>query len=101
MKEKSQVLTNAAGRSLGRRLVLLNLGLALYGAGLALMIAADVGLAPWDAFHVGLTHVVPGLSVGMASIGVGLVFLVGAALFLDIRPGCRFVAQYGADRRVY
>jgi uncharacterized membrane protein YczE len=55
------------------RFVLLNVGLLIYGAGLAAMIKANVGLAPWDAFHVGLARHVPGLSVGMASVGVGFV----------------------------
>jgi hypothetical protein len=52
-----------------------------------MMIAADVGLAPWDAFHVGLARVIPGVTIGMASIGVGLVFQLVAARFLGMPIG--------------
>jgi uncharacterized membrane protein YczE len=69
------------------RFLLLNAGLALYGLGLSLMIAAGVGLAPWDALHVGLARVIPGLSVGGASIAVGLLFLAVSARFLGMPVG--------------
>ena len=39
---------------LTRRLVQLYLGLALFGASMALMIRSDLGLDPWDVFHQGL-----------------------------------------------
>jgi hypothetical protein len=71
----------------GGRFLLLNAGLFLYGLGLSAMIRADVGLAPWDALHVGLSGVVPGLSIGVASIGVGLALLIVAARFLGMRVG--------------
>ncbi|MDX1931466.1 MAG: hypothetical protein SFU56_02560 [Capsulimonadales bacterium] len=55
------------------RFVLLNAGLVVYGLALAAMIRADVGLAPWDAFHYGLARTFPFLKIGQASIVVGLV----------------------------
>lgn len=58
-----------------RRLIQLFVGLYLYGASLALMLRATLGLDPWDTFHQGLTHHVP-LSFGM------LVNVVGAAVLL-------------------
>ena len=69
------------------RFVLLNLGLALYGIALAGMIRANVGLAPWDAFHVGLSQAVPGLTIGEASIGAGLVCLAAARWCLKMPIG--------------
>lgn len=58
-----------------RRLIQLLAGLALYGASLALMLRAALGLGPWDVFHRGLSNHVD-LSFGM------LLNLVGAAVLL-------------------
>ncbi len=69
------------------RFLLLNAGLALYGFGLAAMINANVGLAPWDALHVGLANHLPFLTVGGASIGAGLVCQASAYLFLGMPVG--------------
>lgn len=58
-----------------RRLIQLFIGLTLYGAAMAMLLRAALGLDPWDVFHQGLsTHV--GLSFGM------LVNLVGALVLL-------------------
>lgn len=69
------------------RFSLLNGGLAFYGLGLSLMIAADVGLAPWDAFHVGFARAVPALSIGGASILTGLGLLLVSFLLLRVPVG--------------
>lgn len=58
-----------------RRLIQLFAGLALYGASLALMLRAALGLGPWDVFHRGLSNHID-LSFGM------LLNLVGAAVLL-------------------
>jgi uncharacterized protein len=65
----------------------------LFGFGLAvpLMIRSGLGLGPWDAFHVGV-HRLTGISVGMASILVGLVIVL-ASLRLEIRPGPGTIAN--------
>lgn len=55
-----------AGR-LPERLVRLVVGLALYGASIALMIEGAVGASPWDIFHVGASLHVP-LSFGLMMI---------------------------------
>jgi uncharacterized protein len=60
-------------------------GLALFGFAVALMIRSNLGLGPWDAFHVGL-HTLTGMTVGMASIVVGVV-IVAASWFIGVRPG--------------
>lgn len=65
--------------------VQLIIGLFGYGLSVALMIASGLGLGPWDAFHVGV-HNVTGMSVGVASILVGLVLQIGI-WFIGVRPG--------------
>ena len=60
-------------------------GLFVYGVSIALMIRSGLGLGPWDAFHVGL-HRLTGMSVGVASIVVGLAIVAGTT-FMKERPG--------------
>jgi uncharacterized protein len=61
------------------------MGLAVYGVSVVLMIQAELGLGPWDTFHVGL-HRITGISIGTASITVGVLIVLGT-LFIGIRPG--------------
>jgi uncharacterized membrane protein YczE len=58
-----------------RRFTQLQLGLFLYGASLALMVEAGLGLNPWSVFHQGLAEMT-GLSLGL------IVNLVGALVLL-------------------
>ncbi len=61
-------------RVLLRRLPRLLLGLALFGVGLALMVAARLGLGPWMVLNEGISlH--SGIPIGTVDIGVGLVVL--------------------------
>jgi len=76
-----------SGWSVRARFAVLQAGLLAYGIGLCAMIRSDVGLAPWDAFHVGLSRQLPGVTIGEASIGVGVVFQTAAALFLRMPIG--------------
>lgn len=55
-----------------KRFCLLILGLFLYALGAVLTIKAHIGYAPWDVLHVGLSKTL-GISIGTASIGVGLI----------------------------
>lgn len=48
----------------------LMIGIMLYALAIVLMVNADLGLAPWEAFHIGLSRTT-GLSFGMVSICVG------------------------------
>ena len=57
------------------RLFNMLIGLALYAAGIAAMIKANIGYAPWEVFHVGLAHTT-GLTIGTASIVAGIVIVV-------------------------
>ncbi|MDP9407146.1 MAG: hypothetical protein M3P95_04500 [Actinomycetota bacterium] len=67
--------TTSAGRRLGRRLVQLYAGLLLYGAALALLVRAELGLAPWDVLHQGLS-VQTDPSIGTWTVIVGVVVLL-------------------------
>lgn len=68
-----------------RRLYQLYLGLVLYGASMALMVRASLGLDPWDVLHEGLTRHVP-LTFGQVTIVVGALVLL-AWIPLRQRPG--------------
>jgi uncharacterized membrane protein YczE len=70
-----------SGRNLRRRLVQLNVGLVMFGVGIALMLQSELGLPPWDVLHQGLAEQF-GLSVGMWSIVVSFAVLL---LWLPLR----------------
>lgn len=78
-------MTEAPPRALVRRFVQLLLGLWLYGATMALLVEAGLGLDPWDVFHEGVTHHVP-LTFGQVVIVTGAAILV---LWIPLRqrPG--------------
>lgn len=57
-----------------KRLVRLFIGLFLYSLGIVLTINANVGLAPWDVFHQGMSKIT-GITMGQASIGVGIIIV--------------------------
>ena len=67
------------------RLLRLLVGLVLCGVGIATMVAADLGLGPWDVLHQGLEGIT-GIPIGRVGILVGLVVLV-LWLPLPERPG--------------
>ncbi|MEA2058852.1 MAG: hypothetical protein U9O63_09035 [Actinomycetota bacterium] len=50
-------------------------GLVLFGFGLALMVIANLGLAPWDVLHQGLSDRT-GIPIGTVVIIVGVLLLV-------------------------
>lgn len=60
-------------------------GLALFGAGIALLIDSDLGAAPWDVFHTGISEIT-GIPVGSVIIITGVALL---ALWIPLRetPG--------------
>lgn len=51
------------------------LGLFLYAAGIVLTINANLGLSPWEVFHLGVSRH-SGITMGQASILVGFVFVI-------------------------
>ncbi|WP_243057151.1 YitT family protein [Nocardioides sp. SR21] len=73
-----------AGR-LGRRLPQLYAGLVAYGVSLGMMMRGDLGLAPWDVLHSGLTEHFP-ITIGQAVVIMSFVVLL---LWIPLRekPG--------------
>lgn len=59
-----------------RRLIQLNIGLVLFGASLALLVTADLGLAPWDVFHQGVAQTT-GFRLGFVVVVTSFVVLIG------------------------
>lgn len=66
---------------MARRIPRLLFGLLLCGTGVALMVDADLGLAPWDVFHQGISER-SGIPIGTVAILVGLAVLL---LWLPLR----------------
>ena len=60
-------------------------GLAFFGFGISLFLRANLGLAPWDIFHKGLSKKLD-ISIGLVIVGVGLLLLL---LWIPLRqrPG--------------
>ena len=58
-----------------KQLTRLMVGLYIYGWGIALMVHASIGIAPWDVFAQGIS-VQTGLSFGISSVVVSLLVLV-------------------------
>ena len=50
-------------------------GLALFGLGITLLIESDLGAAPWDVFHTGVTELT-GISTGVVIIATGILLLL-------------------------
>ncbi|HEX6248884.1 MAG TPA: hypothetical protein VFZ64_13520 [Nocardioidaceae bacterium] len=74
-----------------RRLVQLLVGLLLYGASLAFLVRAGLGLAPWDVLHQGLAERT-GATVGSMVIAVSFLVLL-AWVPLRQRPGVGTLAN--------
>ncbi len=88
------MLENASARlplRLPRRLTQLYVGLALYGFSMALFVASDLGVMPWDVLHQGLARHVGG-TIGQWSILVGAVVLLGWVPLRE-RPGVGTVSN--------
>jgi uncharacterized membrane protein YczE len=73
------------------QLLRLYLGLACFGASLALMVRARLGLGPWDVLHQGLAERLD-LPIGWVVNGVGAIVLL-AWIPLRERPGLGTVSN--------
>ncbi len=63
------------------RFLRLNIGLFLYGLGIIITMKANIGYAPWEVLHSGISQTF-GISIGLVNTGVGtlivlIVFLMG------------------------
>jgi uncharacterized membrane protein YczE len=74
-----------------RRLVQLYVGLALYGASMALLVRSSLGVMPWDVLHQGLARQL-GWSLGAVTVLVGFLVLL-AWVPLRQRPGLGTVSN--------
>lgn len=55
---------------MGKRIAFLMWGLCLFGFGIVLTVKSNLGTAPWDVLHLGLTNYLP-LTLGQVSQGCG------------------------------
>jgi uncharacterized membrane protein YczE len=69
-----------------RRLLQLNLGLMLFGLGIAVMLKAGIGLDPWSVFHEGLANQT-GLSFGRVTQLTGVLLIALSFALLRVKPG--------------
>jgi len=67
------------------RFLKLNVGLFVYGIGIAMMVHASIGLAPWDVLAQGIAKQT-GLSFGQSTIAVSIMVLL-AWIPLRVKPG--------------
>ena len=67
------------------RFVKLNVGLFIYGIGIAMMVHASIGLAPWDVLAQGISKQT-GLTFGQSTIAVSVMVLM-AWIPLKVKPG--------------
>ncbi|WKY43119.1 hypothetical protein Q5O14_10625 [Eubacteriaceae bacterium ES2] len=68
------------------RFIKLNFGLFLYGLGIIVTMKANIGYAPWEVLHSGLSQTL-GISIGLINTSVGalivlIVFLLGEKIGL-------------------
>ena len=83
--------TNTSVKNIAKNVLLAAFGLFLFGFGVYLTIQANIGVAPWDAFNLGLSGTF-GIKYGTASITVSFIILIidiflkekiGIGMFLD------------------
>ncbi len=72
--------------SLAIRYFMFILGLAVGAFGCVLTIKANLGVAPWDTFHIGLQKTF-GLTIGIWSQIVGAVIILLSYFLAKIKPG--------------
>jgi uncharacterized membrane protein YczE len=73
-------------RSLVIRYFMFTLGVAVMAFGCLLTIQADIGVTPWDTFHIGLQKTF-GLTIGIWSQIVGMAVIALSYLLARIKPG--------------
>ena len=92
--------SQVAGRQIARDKIISHLwawavllvGLFLFALSIVFMVKADLGLGPWDIFHVGLSQA-SGYTLGQVAIAVGLVVLILSYLIGRQRPGPGTIAN--------
>lgn len=69
-----------------KKFIRLIFGLYIYALGLVLCIYANIGLAPWDAFAIGISKVT-GISYGNVSILIGITIVIALFFLLKEKIG--------------
>ncbi len=72
-------------RPITMRYVMFILGLFIGAFGFVLTIKANMGVAPWDTFHIGLQRTF-GLTIGIWSQIVGVIVILSSYVVAKIRP---------------
>lgn len=80
-----------SNRSLPVRLLILVMGLFVYGLGVAMTVHASLGIAPWDVFAQGIS-IQTGLSFGVSTVVVSALVLM-AWIPLKVKPGIGTIAN--------
>ncbi|TDX47991.1 YczE/YyaS/YitT family protein [Orenia marismortui] len=62
-----------------------SLGLAIVSIGIVLTIKADLGVAPWDVFHIGLTRYF-NISIGQAGQITGIFVVLLSFMLAKVKP---------------
>ena len=70
---------------MAKRIAFLMWGLCLFGFGIVLTVKSNLGTAPWDVLHLGLTNYLP-LTLGQVSQGCGAL-VIALSWLLGIKPG--------------
>ena len=68
-----------------KRILSLLWGLFLFALGIVLTVQSNLGTAPWDVLHLGLTNYLP-LTLGQVSQLTGIL-VIGVSWFLGVKPG--------------
>lgn len=64
------------------RILRLFTGLFLYAVGIVMIINANLGLAPWEVFHQGLTNII-NITMGQANILIGFILIIINTIFKE------------------
>lgn len=75
-----------------RHFARLQLGLFLFGVGIAVMLEAQIGLDPWSSFHEGVSIQI-GWSFGRVSQATGALLIVVSWVTMRVRPGIGTVSN--------
>ena len=75
MKNASTLRNNQSGRSIAINAVMAAVSLFLNGFGVYLTIQANLGAAPWDVLHIGLSRTL-NILYGTGSIAVSVIILI-------------------------
>ncbi len=68
-------MPSKSSQSFVYRFTKLNIGLFIYGLGIAMLVHADIGIPPWDVFAQGIS-VQTGWSFGWSTVAVSVIVLI-------------------------